>query len=104
LLTRLAAGEVGLIIKGHLYVLDSGKAYIGQAGITSDDHIPMLKKLTESIHDNGGVIAAQLSHAGLNSSLNRVGPSDYEGPTDSLEMVTGRALTGDEIWETVYDG
>jgi 2,4-dienoyl-CoA reductase-like NADH-dependent reductase (Old Yellow Enzyme family) len=102
LLSKLASGEVGLIIKGHLYVLDSGKAFVGQAGISNDDHIPILKKLTESIHNNGGVIAAQLSHAGLNSSLNRVGPSDYVGSTGSLERVTGNALTSDEIWKIVF--
>lgn len=101
LLGRLAEGEVGLIIKGHMYVIESGKAYIGQAGIDGEIHLPMLKKLTEAIHSFGGVISAQLSHAGLNSSLNRLGPSDYEGVVRS-NLIKGRELSSEEIWEIVY--
>jgi 2,4-dienoyl-CoA reductase-like NADH-dependent reductase (Old Yellow Enzyme family) len=61
----------------------------------------MLKKLTEAIHSFGGVISAQLSHAGLNSSLNRLGPSDYEGVVRS-NLIKGRELSSEEIWEIVY--
>ncbi len=100
-LTRLAEGEVGLIIKGHMYVIESGKAYVGQAGITSESHLPMLQKLTNSIHSAGGVIMAQLSHAGINSSLNRLGPSDYAGTVRS-NNIKARGLSSDEIWEIVY--
>lgn len=101
LLTKLAEGEVGLIIKGHMYVIESGKAYTGQAGIDSETHLPMLKKLTNSIHSAGGVISAQLSHAGINSSINRLGPSEYEGIIRSRQ-IKARGLSSDEIWEIVY--
>ena len=36
---NLAKGGIGLIIKGHLYITESGKAHQGMAGISSDIHI-----------------------------------------------------------------
>jgi 2,4-dienoyl-CoA reductase-like NADH-dependent reductase (Old Yellow Enzyme family) len=98
---RLAEGEVGLILKGHLYVLETGRAFVGQAGIDSEAQLPMLKTLTETVHHLGGVIVAQLNHAGINSEIERAGPSEYDGSTRSLEMVKARALTSDEIWDIV---
>lgn len=98
---RLAEGEVGLIVKGHLYVMEPGKAYIGQAGIDSEAQLLMLKRLTETVHAHGGVISAQLNHAGINSAIDRAGPSEYDGPTQSLERVRARALTSEEVWGIV---
>ena len=101
LLVRLAEGEVGLIVKGHLYVMETGKAFVGQAGIDGEAQLPMLRRLTEAVHAAGGVIAAQLNHAGINSEIERAGPSAYDGPTRSLARVRARALTSDEVWGIV---
>lgn len=76
---RLAEGGVGLIVKGHMYVTESGKAHTGMAGISSDANVPMLRKLTEAVHGNGGKIAAQINHAGIHSFTHRAGPSEYLG-------------------------
>jgi 2,4-dienoyl-CoA reductase-like NADH-dependent reductase (Old Yellow Enzyme family) len=89
---RLAAGDPGLIVKGHLYVQDSGKAHPGMAGISHDFHIPQLRKLTDEVHKYGVKIVAQLNHGGIQSSSDRAGPSPYAG--------TGweaRGLASDEI-------
>jgi len=51
---NLAKGELGLIVKGHLYVADVGKAHVGMAGISREEHIPKLMELTEAVHRNGG--------------------------------------------------
>ena len=93
---RLAEGDVGLIVKGHMYVTESGKAHTGMAGISSDDHVPMLRKLTEAVHGHGGKIAAQINHAGIHSLTDRAGPSEYRG--DSWRA---RALSSDEVWSLV---
>ncbi|MFX1252426.1 MAG: NADH:flavin oxidoreductase [Promethearchaeota archaeon] len=93
---RLAEGKVGLIVKGHMYVAESGKAHEGMAGISNDDQIPMLKKLTQAVHDQNGKIIAQLNHAGLNSIFARVGPSDYM--TNDWKA---RALSSEEIWTII---
>ena len=88
----LAAGGPGLIVKGHLYVQDSGKAHLGMAGISHDFHVPQLRKLTDGVHKHGVKIVAQLNHGGVQSMIDRAGPSPYEG--------TGweaRGLSSDEI-------
>jgi 2,4-dienoyl-CoA reductase-like NADH-dependent reductase (Old Yellow Enzyme family) len=88
----LARGGVGLIVKGHLYVTEHGKAHTGMAGISSDIQVPKLKELTDAVHEYGGKIVAQLNHAGYNSVLDRAGPSEYDGGT-----WRARALSPDEI-------
>jgi 2,4-dienoyl-CoA reductase-like NADH-dependent reductase (Old Yellow Enzyme family) len=88
----LAEGGVGLIVKGHLYVTDAGKAHVGMAGISSDEHIPKLKELTDAVHRHDGKIIAQINHAGMKSIADRAGPSEYTG-----ESWKARSLSSDEI-------
>lgn len=93
---KLAEGGVGLIVKGHLYVADSGKAHRGMAGISSDTHVPMLGKLTEAVHEHGGKIVAQINHAGIQSLADPAGPSEYRGGG-----IKARALSSEEVWSIV---
>jgi 2,4-dienoyl-CoA reductase-like NADH-dependent reductase (Old Yellow Enzyme family) len=93
---RLAMGGVGLIVKGHQYVTDAGKAHNGMAGISHDYHIPKLKELTNAVHEGDGKIVTQLNHAGVKSVVDRAGPSDYEG-----DGWKARPLSVDEIHEIV---
>ena len=93
---HLSKGEIGIIVKGHLYVLDSGKAHDRMAGISSDKHIPMLKKLTDVVHKHGGHIFAQLNHAGVVHKPDRAGPSKY-----SEKNWTAREMTEEEIEEII---
>jgi 2,4-dienoyl-CoA reductase-like NADH-dependent reductase (Old Yellow Enzyme family) len=88
----LARGGVGLIVKGHLYVSENGKAHTGMAGISSDRHIPMLRRLTDAVHEQGGRIAAQINHAGVVHQPDRAGPSAY-----NEDGWTAREMTVDEI-------
>jgi 2,4-dienoyl-CoA reductase-like NADH-dependent reductase (Old Yellow Enzyme family) len=74
---NLARGGVGLIVKGHTYVMDSGKAHVGMAGISSDAHVPKLSELTAAVHKYEGKIVTQLNHAGFKSIVDRAGPSEY---------------------------
>jgi len=60
----LAKAGIGLILKGHLYVAEKGKAYVGMAVISSDKHILRLKELTEAVHRYGGKILAQINYGG----------------------------------------
>jgi 2,4-dienoyl-CoA reductase-like NADH-dependent reductase (Old Yellow Enzyme family) len=93
---RLAEGGVGLIIKGHTYVKDSGKAHVGMAGISSDIHIPKLRELTDAVHKYEGKIIAQLNYGGYNSMVDRAGPS----PLKTADYVA-RGLSLDEIHDIV---
>ena len=56
---RLAEGGVGLIVKGHTYVADAGKAHKGMAGISGAVHVHKLRELTDVVHIHGGKIVAQ---------------------------------------------
>ena len=77
----LARGGVGLIITGHMYVHQSGKAHPGMTGVTSDDLIPGLATLAGAVHAEGGVVAMQINHAGRQSRGglldDSIGPSEH---------------------------
>ena len=93
---RLAEGGVGLIIKGHTYVKDSGKAHVGMAGNSSDIHIPKLRELTDAVHKHEGKIIAQLNYGGYNSIVDRAGPSLLK----TVDFMA-RGLSLDEIHDIV---
>nr|MBD3205804.1 NADH:flavin oxidoreductase [Candidatus Bathyarchaeota archaeon] len=93
---RLSKGQIGLIVKGHLYVQDKGKAHTGMAGISHDNHIPRLKELTEAVHQHGVHIVAQINHAGVVHQPDRAGPSVY-----SEDDWVSREMSVDEIEATV---
>jgi 2,4-dienoyl-CoA reductase-like NADH-dependent reductase (Old Yellow Enzyme family) len=60
----LAEGGVGLIISGHAYVAPVGQASPWQMGIYDDSLIDGLRSMTDAVHAAGGLIIAQLAHAG----------------------------------------
>jgi 2,4-dienoyl-CoA reductase-like NADH-dependent reductase (Old Yellow Enzyme family) len=61
---ELAQGGIGLIITGHTYYSDIGKASRWKVAIDSDDCISGLHKMTVAAHTNGSKIILQLGHAG----------------------------------------
>jgi 2,4-dienoyl-CoA reductase-like NADH-dependent reductase (Old Yellow Enzyme family) len=65
LLINLAQGGVGLIITGHAYVRQDGQAGSNQLGVYSDKLIPHLGDMVQRIHDHGGKVVLQVSHAGF---------------------------------------
>ena len=92
----LSRGGVGLIVKGHTYVMDSGKAHVGMAGISGGHQVLKLRELTEAVHRHGGKVVTQLNHAGYKSIVDRAGPSAY-----GESGWEGRALTADEVQSIV---
>ncbi|TFF95698.1 NADH:flavin oxidoreductase [Candidatus Thorarchaeota archaeon] len=93
---ELARGEIGLIVTGHLFVLETGKAHEGMAGISQDGHVRGLSRITHAVHENGGAVVAQLNHAGIQCKDDRAGPSEYRG-----EGWQSRALSEGEIEEII---
>jgi 2,4-dienoyl-CoA reductase-like NADH-dependent reductase (Old Yellow Enzyme family) len=79
LYTNLSKGEIGLIIQGHLYVTEEGKAHEKMAGISQVFHLEGLKQLVDGVHQTGtnSKIAAQLNHGGAYSTSAK-GPSERE--------------------------
>jgi len=64
-MVRLAKGQAGLLITGHTAVSREGKAADRQLCLWQDDFIPALVDMTAQVHDAGGKIVIQLSHAGI---------------------------------------
>ena len=96
----LSRGGVGLIITGHMYVHSSGKAHQEMTGIYSDGLIPDLARLAEIVHQNGGLVAAQINHGGRQCYAGVV--SDPIAPSSIAESLPAdtnpaREMTTDEI-------
>jgi 2,4-dienoyl-CoA reductase-like NADH-dependent reductase (Old Yellow Enzyme family) len=77
LYAELARGGVGLIITGHAFVHESGKAHSAMMGVHLDDLIPSLKSLTEAVHQaddkKQSAIVMQINHAGRQTSEETIG-------------------------------
>jgi len=90
---ELADGEIGLIVKGHLYVDPRGKAHTGMAGISSDEHVPALAQLTAAVHDRGGLVVAQINHGGCEAEAGeRMGPSALTTPEWRARAMDAREI------------
>ncbi len=104
-----AKGGVGLVIVGGVCV----ERKIGQLFVPShllcideDDSIQGYQRLTDAVHHHGARIAAQLYHAGRQTSLEKTGGLQPVSASDVdtmfmgvLPMPSARALTLDEIEE-----
>lgn len=91
---KLVGGGVGLIITGHMYVHPTGKAHPEMTGVYDDSLLDGLAGVTRAVHQEGGKIAAQINHGGLQASEaeNPMAPSVMEQPTlkqPAREMTAG---------------
>ena len=84
----LTAGGIGLIITGHMYVHPSGKCHPEMTGIYSDRLIPELKKLTQGVHAQGGRIAVQINHGGMQCDIESV--KEPIAPSDTTQPISKR--------------
>lgn len=74
LYSGLARGGAGLIITGHIYVEPRGQYEPRQLGFDRDNRIAPLKRVTDAVHRHGGLIFAELSHAGSQSLIPEIEP------------------------------
>jgi 2,4-dienoyl-CoA reductase-like NADH-dependent reductase (Old Yellow Enzyme family) len=101
----LAAGGTGLIVSGVAPVHPSGQLSATQNAIYSDEFIPGLKRLTDTVHRYDAKIVVQLFHGGrerakiYTRSKRCFGPSVVEN--DPYFPVPYQALTEDLIWEII---
>ncbi len=106
--------SAGLIISEGIYPSAMGKGYVRTPGIHTDVQVEAWKKVTAAVHAKGGLIFAQIMHAGrisdpslLPGNAVPVAPSAVkpEGATYTDEgmkpHVTPRALEKAEIREIV---
>jgi 2,4-dienoyl-CoA reductase-like NADH-dependent reductase (Old Yellow Enzyme family) len=76
---QLSMNEIGVIIQGHLYILEEGKAHDRMAGISQKFHLERLNQLTKIVHESqkSSIIMAQLNHGGM-YSVSKKAPSLLE--------------------------
>ncbi len=100
-MVELTRGQVGLVITGHAHVIIEGQAGARQMGVYSDAMIDSLKRISSVVHENGGVVAIQLAHAGNRGK----GKNEYAalGPSDLFIEGDKKAsaMTLDDIKRTV---
>lgn len=96
-----AEGGFGLVMTCATYVSPAGKAWAGQLGISSDDHLPGLTRLATSLREAGAVSSVQLHHGGRRASSEVSGVAT-KAPWD--DPATGAtALSTAEVREAVED-
>jgi 2,4-dienoyl-CoA reductase-like NADH-dependent reductase (Old Yellow Enzyme family) len=82
---QLVDGGVGLIITGHLYVAPNGKCHPEMTAIDHDARLGELERLTNTVHESGGLIAAQINHGGGNCA-----PEVVQDPFSPSGDIPGR--------------
>lgn len=80
--SALAKQGVGTVLTESAYVARQGRMANGQLGISEEEHLEGLEKLTRSVKKEGACIGIRLAHAGAKTSEeicgeNPVGPSLY---------------------------
>lgn len=79
---ELADGGVGMIITGHMFVAEQGRAGDRQLAVYADEYINGLRSMVKKIHERGSVVVAQLAHAGGQAAqaitgMPALGPSPF---------------------------
>ena len=101
-MVKLAKGGAGLIITGHLAVSHEGRAGERQLCIWNDHYLPALMDMTRQVHEAGGKIVAQISHAGIFANTSLTGEAAM-GPTvrRQNDATICREMTSIDIRKTV---
>lgn len=111
---ELAKNEVGIIITGHAFVAQQGRASILQLNPLNPANYSKLKELTKRVHQEDSVILMQLAHSGpkANTSITKeevIGPSDEENcrsanEEDMKRIVKSFCEVAKVAEETGFDG
>ena len=101
-LVRLAKSDIGMIVTGMAGVSKNAQSAPLQLGVYSDDFLPGLRQMAESVHRAGAPIVMQLEHGGLFTvplltGQEPSGPSVLQTPDGPL----GREMTKEEIKDTI---
>ena len=98
----LAKGGIGLIMTGHMFVEEKGRAHYRMTGIHTDKMIPKLRKLSDAAHRGGAKIFVQINHAGCYAPKEIVGEPVAPSPIKLRRaLTTPHELTAEEIGHVV---
>lgn len=99
----LAKGGTGLIITGHIYVSREGQCSPRQTGLYDDVLIPGLKRVTEAVHRQGGVIFAELSHAGSQCAMAHITPISPSPTQNDIFGTQSKEMSPHDIERVIRD-
>lgn len=106
--------SVGLIVSEGTFPTQAGKGFEGQPGLVTDEQLAGWRAVTDAVHERGGLIVAQVMHAGRVTHPDITG-IPVEAPSalavDGVTRVGGakvpfptpRALETDEMSRIVAD-
>ncbi|GGF25156.1 putative NADH-dependent flavin oxidoreductase YqiG [Halobacillus andaensis] len=101
------SGGVGAVITACANVNAQGKGFDGEIGVDRDDLIPGLRKLAASIHEQGSKAILQIYHGGRMCPPHLVPHNETVSASavapEREGAVTPRALTEEEIEQTIFD-
>ena len=103
---NLARGGAGLIFTGHFYCHPRGRYGRRQVGIDSDDRVAGLSRVTEAVHRHGGLVFAQIAHAGsqtLMPDIEPLAPSAHPNVMTGREVVDASRGEIDDVIESFRD-
>jgi 2,4-dienoyl-CoA reductase-like NADH-dependent reductase (Old Yellow Enzyme family) len=105
LYSRLAQGEVGLIITGHAHVQPSGKASPHQMAVFDDRFVEGLARIPEIVHHFASRVFLQIAHAGRQTKekLCACIPVSPSAVYDPVSKIMPRELAFDEIRTLIVD-
>jgi 2,4-dienoyl-CoA reductase-like NADH-dependent reductase (Old Yellow Enzyme family) len=104
MLAGLARGGIGMVVGGYLHVSPEGRGLPWQTGVWQDGHVEGLNQVTKAVHEEGGVIVAQIAHAGGRTrpetlgGLTPIAPSAVE---DLAFATRPREMSGEDIADLV---
>jgi len=96
-----AKGQVALIVTGGISPNKEGIVARGAAKLSEENEIQGHKLITDAVHNEGGKICMQILHTGRYGYHKEcVAPSAIKAP---INMMTPRALSADEVYNTIDD-
>ncbi|MGB1547402.1 MAG: FAD-dependent oxidoreductase, partial [Alphaproteobacteria bacterium] len=96
-----ARAKAGLIITGGFAPNADSILGPGCAKLTTEEEVAEHRKVTEAVHQEGGIICLQILHPGRYSQLDySFAPSAIRSP---ISKVTPKAMTEEEIEQTIQD-
>lgn len=96
-----AEGQAGLIVTGGFAPNPEGVLGPGCGKLTTQEEVAEHRKVTNAVHEAGGLICLQVLHPGRYSRLDYAfAPSAIRSP---ISKVTPKAMTEEEIEKTIQD-
>ena len=105
LYSKLAEGEVGLIITGHAHVQPSGKASPRQMAVYDDRFVEGLSRIPEAVGGFPSRVFLQIAHAGRQTKEKLCGcvPVSPSAVPDPVSKTDPRELAPEEIRTLIAD-